>query len=314
MRKYLLFAIILCGNIITTIGQTSQTRTATYLNNLNNFQDVYVNAFPNASASDVAVDDGTYAYSNKLTTQRGYASLALQGFGFTIPADAIITNIEVKVRRFKAGSPAIKDYFVSVMQSYSGGPTNGVSMYGFMWRNGDVYPGNYYPSTETEYIFSQSGSGNNGGYNHNQPYAWTPAMINLPYFGLRIDVYPPVGKGSVVVYYDLVEIKVDYFEPTTIARRSENAGEVKPLTAPIIYPNPFRTKTNIQFTAAESGNAAVDLYNITGTKIRTLFSGNVVEGQVYNIIAGDARLPSGVYVYMINNGHQRHTGRLIKIE
>ena len=78
--------------MITTIGQTSQTRTATYLNNLNNFQDVYVNAFPNASAPDVAADDGTYAYTNKLTTQQGYASLALQGFGFTIPDGAINRN------------------------------------------------------------------------------------------------------------------------------------------------------------------------------------------------------------------------------
>jgi hypothetical protein len=201
------------GENLTATGFESQTRTATFLNNLNNFQDVYVNAYPNASAQDVAMDDGIYAYTNKLTTQRGYASLALQGFGFTIPEGGIIENIAVKVRRFKNGGAAIKDYFVSVMQSYSGGPTNGFSNYGFMWRNGDVYPGNYYPNTEGEYIFSQNGSGNNGGYNHNQAYQWTPAMINLPYFGLRIDVYPPEGRGSVVVNYDLVDITVEYSLP-----------------------------------------------------------------------------------------------------
>ena len=201
------------GENLAASGLLSQTRTAAYLNNLNNFQDVYVNAYPSASAQDVAADDGVYAKSNKLTTQRSYASLALQGFGFTIPDDAIITNIAVKLRRFKTGAPAIKDYFVTVMQSYSGGPTSGVSNYGFMWRNGDVYPGNYYPSTETEYIFSQSGTGNNGGYNHNQAYQWTPAMINLPYFGVRIDVYPPSGRGSVVVNYDLVAITVEYSLP-----------------------------------------------------------------------------------------------------
>jgi len=191
----------------------SQTRTATFLNNLNNFQDVYVNAYPKASAQDVATDNGIYAYTNKLTTQRGYASLSLQGFGFTIPVDATIEDITVRVRRFKKGTPAIKDYLVSVMQSYSGGPTNGVSTYGFMWRNGDIYPGNYYPDKENEFVFSQSGSGNNGGYDHNRAYQWTPAMINLEYFGLRIDVYPPEGKGSVVVYYDQVEIAVQYSVP-----------------------------------------------------------------------------------------------------
>jgi len=35
-------------------------------------------------------------------------------------------------------------------------------------------------------------------------------MINNPDFGVRIDVYPPVGRGFVVVYYDLVEITVEY--------------------------------------------------------------------------------------------------------
>jgi hypothetical protein len=40
----------------------------------------------------------------------------------------------------------------------------------------------------------------------NQFYQWTPGMINDADFGVRIDVYPPVGRGSVVVYYDLVEI------------------------------------------------------------------------------------------------------------
>ncbi len=35
-------------------------------------------------------------------------------------------------------------------------------------------------------------------------------MINNPDFGVRIDVYPLVGRGFVVVYYDLVEITVEY--------------------------------------------------------------------------------------------------------
>jgi hypothetical protein len=315
MKKHLLFAAILSLNCLSAFSQTSfQTRTATYLNNLNNFQDVYVNAYPNANAQDVAVDDGIYAYSNKLTAQRSYASLALQGFGFTIPDGAIIENIAVKVRRFKKGGPAIKDYFVSVMQSYSGSPTNGVSNYGFMWRNGDVYPGNYYPDTETEYIFSQSGSGNNGGYNHNQAYQWTPAMVNVPYFGVRVDVYPPEGKGTVVVYYDLVEITVEYSQPVTIVSKSPAISESKQLKEPIVFPNPFTTKTNIQFTAIESGNAVVELYNITGAKIHTLFSGVVDEGQVYNVTVGDAQLSKGIYVYIIRNGKQKQTGRIIKLE
>ena len=54
--------------------------------------------------------------------------------------------------------------------------------------------------------------------------------------------------------------------------------ETRPLTQPIVYPNPFATETTIQFTAAESGKAAVELYDINGAKIRILFSGQCCRG------------------------------------
>ena len=306
MRKYLFLFLILSWSCISGFTQTlSQTRTATVLNN---FGGVYVNNFPQATAADVAADDNVYAYSRKLSTKGvSYASLALQGFGFTIPDDAIIENVAVTIRRFKNGRAAIKDYFVTLMQRYS-------ISYGMEWTNLDSYPGNYYPEIEAEFIFSQSGSGANGGYMHDQNYQWTPAMVNHPYFGVRVDVWPPEGAGSVVVYYDFVQIKVEYSQPATIAGKSPAVSEVKSLKEPIIYPNPFTTKTNIQFTAAENGNAVVELYNIAGSKVRTLFSGNVVEEQVYNVSVGDALLPKGFYVYKISNGKQKHTGRIIKLE
>jgi hypothetical protein len=184
-----------------------------------------------------------------------------------------------------------------------------------MWRNGDAYLGNVYPDIETEYDFSQSGSGNDGGFNHDEAYQWTPAMVNHQYFGVRIDSYLLEGRGSVTVSYDLVNVTVEYSVPEAGTRKSPDAArEIKPLKEPIVYPNPFTSKSNIQFTAAETGSAAVELYNITGVKIRTLFSANVIQGQTYNVAAGDAQLPTGVYVYMIRNGKQKHTGRIIKLE
>jgi hypothetical protein len=213
----------------------SQTRTATYFNNLNNFRQVYGDqSYPKAKASDVAANDGIYAYTSKLIGisdsaqsfhSNSASSMNLQGFGFTIPADATIVDITIRLTRFKQGKLPIGDYFISLMQSVSGGPTNGITTYGFMWRNGDVYPGNQYPGTETEYTFSQSGSGSDGWYTHDESYQWTPAIINLPYFGVRIDSYPPIGRGSVVVYYDLVEVTVEYSLPSSIKSESSNIGQ-----------------------------------------------------------------------------------------
>ena len=67
---------------------------------------------------------------------------------------------------------------------------------------------NFFPSIEAEVVYSQNGTGINGGFEGNISYQWTPAMINDPAFGVRIDNGMP--SGSVVVYYDLVEITVEY--------------------------------------------------------------------------------------------------------
>ena len=208
----------------------SQTRTATFLNNLNNFQQVFGDqGYPRAKAEYVSADDGRYASTRKLSAN-GFSSssLALQGFGFTIPDDATIENIAVRVRRFKSGSPVIGDYFLSVMQRYQCGVGQACT-YGVFWTYLDDYPGKMYPNNETEYVFSQSGSGNNGGFNHDQVYLWTPAIVNHQYFGIRIDSYPPSGKGSVVINYDLVEVTVQYSQPVTIARRSAGISDLKPI-------------------------------------------------------------------------------------
>ena len=195
----------------------SQTRTAAFLNSISNFRQFYGNlGYPKAKAEDVSADDGKYGATRKLSANGiSTSSLSLQGFGFTIPDDATIESISVRVRRFKNGSPSIGDDILSVMQRYD--CNQGVPCrYGVYWTYQDEYPGRIYPATETEYVFSQSGSGNNGGINHNEAYQWTPAIVNHRYFGVRIDNHPPIGSGLVVVNYDLVEVTVQYSLPEVV--------------------------------------------------------------------------------------------------
>ena len=191
----------------------SQTKTATYLNNLNNFRQVFGDqGYPRAKAEFVSADDGIYGSTSKLSAKGNwYSVLALQGFGFTIPSTATIQDITIRLKRFKAGSPAIGDRMLSLMQRFDCGA--GPCTYGVFWTYLDVYPGQMYPATETEYSFYQAGSGNNGGYSHNQAYIWTPAIVNHQYFGVRIDSNTPSGPGTVVINYDLVEVTVKYTTP-----------------------------------------------------------------------------------------------------
>jgi hypothetical protein len=207
MKKYLFFVIMLPACCFAQTQTLSQTKTAS---RFNDFQGAYVDSFTNGGqggAQYVASDDNLYAYTRKLNTHRSYASLVLQGFGFTIPDGATIENIVVSVRRFKSGRPSIRDYFATLVKSPD--PSGGLwSDYGFWWQHLDNYP-----DVETETIYSQSGTRTMPDPLGNRFYQWTPAMINDRDFGVRIDVYPPVGGGAVVVYYDLVEITVEYSFP-----------------------------------------------------------------------------------------------------
>jgi len=223
MKKNLFLLAMFSAYCLSGFTQTqSQTRTASYLNNLNNFRQVFGDQnYPKAKAQQVEADDGVYASTSKLTgindsagtfRSNSVSSLALQGFGFSIPDGATIENITVRIKRFKKGGPSVGDQILSLMQRYQCGP-GVVCRYGKYWTYQDTYPGKIYPDAETEYVFSQSGGGNDGGFNHDEAYLWTPALVNHDFFGVRIDNYVPIGRGSVSIYYDLVEVTVEYSLP-----------------------------------------------------------------------------------------------------
>lgn len=191
----------LAGDLPTPDAILSQTRTASLFNNNISYNNLWYQLGPQY----VSTDDNSYAYSKKLSSQRGFLLLILQGFAFEIPTDAVIENIIVSARRFKTGKGLVRDYFATLITLDAIGNTR--DPYGVRFTNPD-----YYPTTEAEVIYSQTGTGNTGGVSGTEFYQWMPAMINDPSFGVRIDNYAPV-KGSAVIYYDIVSITVEYSVP-----------------------------------------------------------------------------------------------------
>ena len=192
------------GNLAAPGSFLSQTRTASRFNDIG---ESYLNLWYQLGPQYVSADDNSYAYSKKLSPQRGYLLLILQDFHFDIPPDATIENIIVSARRFKNGKGSVKDRFATLLTRNAGNPR---FSYGIHFENPD-----HYPSTETEVIYSQSGTGNNGGFDRVQFYQWMPAMINDPAFGVRVEVTGTVN-ASVVIYYDMVTITVQYSLPEVI--------------------------------------------------------------------------------------------------
>ena len=225
----------------------------------------------------------------------------MRNFNFSIPTNANIDNIIIRVRRFKTGKGTVTDYFAALLRNANIGSFN---QYGYMFMN--TIP---YPDTEAEFTYTQAGSGPNGGIG-TTPYAWTPAMLNDPAFGLRIDIAQSI-TGSVTVKYDQVEVTVNY---TVVPAPTQVNPEKTIIKTPIVYPNPFTSTTLLQFTAAETGNAIIEVFDIAGRKCETIFSQSVVEGETYSATAGGNVITKGIYFYRINNGSQSYTGKMVKLE
>ncbi|MGB5872608.1 MAG: T9SS type A sorting domain-containing protein, partial [Bacteroidota bacterium] len=65
------------------------------------------------------------------------------------------------------------------------------------------------------------------------------------------------------------------------------------------HPNPFNSESEFFFRPEASGPARVDMFNMLGQHVQTLFTESVQEGQEYRIRVRADRLPSGFYIYRL---------------
>jgi outer membrane protein assembly factor BamB len=75
-------------------------------------------------------------------------------------------------------------------------------------------------------------------------------------------------------------------------------------------PNPCRGDARIAFTLAEAASATMELYDISGRKVRTLLQQHLAEGE-HDVAVGLAGLAPGVYIYRLQAGVDAAAKRLV---
>lgn len=110
--------------------------------------------------------------------------------------------------------------------------------------------------------------------------------------------------------------KKAYMVPWTEAAVSVDEGE---RTVPMEFhlaqnfPNPFNPSTTIQFAVPEAADVLLEVYNILGQKVATVFEGHTSAGQ-YSVIFDARDLPSGVYVYTLRSGRFQQSRQMMLIK
>lgn len=75
-------------------------------------------------------------------------------------------------------------------------------------------------------------------------------------------------------------------------------------------PNPFNPVTTLNFTLPEESQVELNVYDLSGRAVASLFSG-WCEAGTYNVRFEGYNLPSGVYIYHLEAGKYLGTGKII---
>jgi hypothetical protein len=76
------------------------------------------------------------------------------------------------------------------------------------------------------------------------------------------------------------------------------------------YPNPFNPTTEIRFVIAKTGIARLDIIDVTGKSIRTVFNEQMSAGSHSTVVDASA-LSSGVYFYQLTSGNTVLTRQMV---
>lgn len=113
------------------------------------------------------------------------------------------------------------------------------------------------------------------------------------------------------IFFDLILSVLD-FKPFTGVSKKESI-KLFSFSLSQNYPNPFNASTVIGYSVAEPSRIKLELFNIKGELVQTVFhrfhnSGN------YSINLNAAALPSGPYLYRLSNGQNFQVQRMILIK
>ena len=97
----------------------------------------------------------------------------------------------------------------------------------------------------------------------------------------------------------------------TVSASSEAAtiGQLKVST----YPNPYRSNVRFVIESPVAGQAILDVYNIAGQKIQTVFNGHI-EANETRMIDYKPTVANGMLIYTLRIGNRQVTGKLIGLK
>ena len=78
------------------------------------------------------------------------------------------------------------------------------------------------------------------------------------------------------------------------------------------YPNPFNSVATIEFQKTDqAAHVSVEIYSLDGSKVATLFDGEVEAGVAYKVEFNAVNLAEGMYIYKVISDDNVVNGKLM---
>ncbi|MFH1118621.1 MAG: T9SS type A sorting domain-containing protein, partial [Bacteroidota bacterium] len=77
------------------------------------------------------------------------------------------------------------------------------------------------------------------------------------------------------------------------------------------YPNPFTDKTTLAFMLPEDNHVKLEVYDLSGKLLQTLFYGDVTGGQHYTAVFDGNNLSAGMFIYRMTTNNEVVSGKII---
>ncbi len=104
------------------------------------------------------------------------------------------------------------------------------------------------------------------------------------------------------------------FSTGTVVTAVRNGGRVPTgFSLSQNYPNPFNPTTRIDYSIAKRTRVTLEVFNVLGERVATLFSGEEQPGK-YSAVFNGSSLPSGVYFYRLTAGNFTSVKKLMLVK
>ncbi len=131
-------------------------------------------------------------------------------------------------------------------------------------------------------------------------YVWTVPDAPSDSCLIRLSAHDPNGNTGNDVSDEVFSIRTVGIDEVILARRTPRALGIR-----LVNSNPFQWNAVLELGLPASGRARVDVYDVTGSLLETVFSGHLDRG--YHVILWDSRagtgdpLPGGVYFFRLES-------------